>query len=67
MNENVKKMWSDPRFQILSDIDRLLDGNKVWGGMEWEYHPIQPAKYRPFAQRVRAEMANLMHEYGVEE
>ena len=67
MNENVKKMWADPRFQILSDMDRLLDGNKIWGGMEWVYHPIHPAKYRPFAQRVRAEMANLMYEYGVDE
>ena len=67
MNENVKKMWADPRFQILSDMDRLLDGSKIWGGQEWAYHPIHPAKYRPMAERVRAELNKLYDEYGVKE
>ncbi len=67
MNENVKAMWADPRFQILSDIDRLLDSNKIWGGQEWVYHPIHPAKYRPMAERVRAELNKLCAEYGVKE
>jgi hypothetical protein len=66
MSDQVVKMWSDPRFQILADIDRLLDSNKVWGGMEWDYHPIHPAKYRPVAERVRAELDKLYQEYGVE-
>ena len=67
MNEQVEKMWADPRFQILADMDRLLDSNKIWGGMEWVYHPIHPAKYRPMAERVRAELNNLYDEYGVKE
>lgn len=67
MNENVKKMWADSRFQILVDMDRLLTSNKVWGGQEWVYHPIHPAKYRPMAERVRAELNKLHDEYGVEE
>ena len=67
MNDQVVKMWSDPRFQILADMDRLLDSSKVWGGMEWVYHPIHPAKYRPVAERVRAELDKLYQEYGVKE
>ena len=67
MNEQVKAMWADPRFKLLADLDRLLDGNKIWGGQEWVYHPIHPAKYRPMAERVRAELRNLYTEYGVEE
>ena len=67
MNEKVEKMWRDPRFQLLADMDRLLNSNKVWGGMEWVYHPIHPVKYRPMAERVRAELGKLYTEYGVEE
>ena len=67
MNEKIEKMWADPRFKFLSDLDRLFDSSKIWGGMEWVYHPIQPAKYRPMAERVRAELGKLYQEYGVEE
>ena len=67
MNEKLGKMWADPRFQLLADLDRVFDSNKVWGGMEWVYHPIHPAKYRPMAERIRTELRNLYTEYGVEE
>ena len=67
MKEQVENMRADPRFQILSDIHRLLDSNKVWGGMEWVYYPILPEKYRPMSERVRAEIGKLYAEYGVEE
>ena len=67
MNEKVEAMWADPRFQLLADLDRLFNSNKVWCGMEWDYHPIHPVKYRPMAERVRAELDNLYTEYGVEE
>ena len=67
MNEKLGKMWSDPRFQLLADLDRLFDSNKIWGGQEWVYHPIHPAKYRPMAERIRTELRNLYTEYGVEE
>ena len=45
MNEKVKAMWKDPRFQILADMDKLLNGSKIWSGMEWTYHPIHPMNY----------------------
>ena len=67
MNEKVEAMWADPRFQLLADLDRLFNNNKVWGGMEWVYHPIHPVKYRPMAERVREELGKLYTEYGVEE
>lgn len=67
MNENAEKMWADPRFQLLADLDRLFHSNKVWAGMSWDYHPIHPVKYRPMAERVRAELGKLYEEYGVKE
>lgn len=67
MNEKVEAMWKDPRFKLLADLDRLLNSNKIWGGTEWVYHPIQPAKYRPMAERVRAALGELYNEYGVKE
>ena len=67
MNEKAEAMCADPRFQLLADLDRMLGSNKVWGGMEWTYYPILPEKYRPMAERVRAEIGKLYQEYGVEE
>ena len=66
-DENLEALWADPRFQLLADLDRMLGSNKVWGGMEWTYYPILPEKYRPMAERVRAEIGKLYKEYGVKE
>ena len=65
--DNKFKFWADPRFQILADVDKLLNGSKIWGGMEWNYHPIHPFKYRPVAEMIRAELDKLKAEYGIEE
>lgn len=66
MNDNkLKELWEDPRFKILSDVDKLLNSDRIWGGMEWSYLPIHPTKYRPVAAKVRAELDKLMEEYGV--
>ena len=65
--QKLEKMWADPRFQILADLDHLFHGSRIWGGMRWEYHPIHPAKYQPMSQRVRAELSKLNQEYGIEE
>lgn len=62
-----EQMWEDSRFQLLADLDRLFNSSKVWGGMEWVYHSIPPVKYRPMAEKVRAELGKLYTEYGVEE
>jgi len=67
MNEQVKKLWADPRFQLLVDMDRLLTGDRIWGGMDWHYNPIHPFKYRPMAERVRQALDDLKKEYGIEE
>jgi len=67
MNEQVKKMWTDPRFQLLADMDRLLNGDRIWAGMDWHYNPIHPVKYLPIADRVRKALDNLRTEYGVEQ
>lgn len=67
MNEQVEKMWADPRFQLLVDMNKLLTGSRIWAGMDWEYHPIHPVKYRPMAERVRQALDDLRIEYGVSE
>jgi len=65
VSEQAEKMWADPRFQLLADLDRLFHSNKVWGVMEWVYHPIHPVKYLPMSERVRFELNKLYNEYGV--
>ncbi len=67
MNEQVKKLWADSRFQLLVDIDKLLNGDRIWAGMEWHYNPIHSFKYRPVAEKVRKALDDLKKEYGVEE
>ena len=65
--DNVIKMWADPRFQILAEVDKLLTGSKTWAGMEYTYHPIHPSKYLPVKAKVRQALDDLKKEYGVEE
>jgi hypothetical protein len=64
---NLVKMWDDPRFQLLADLDQLLESSRVWGGMEWTYHPIHPFKYLPIKERVRKALDEVKAEYGVKE
>ena len=64
---NVQKYQADPRFQLLVDMDRLLTGDRIWGGMDWLYQPIHPFKYRPMGDRVRQALDELKQEYGVKE
>jgi hypothetical protein len=65
--DNVIKMWNDPRFEILAEVDQLLNGSRVWAGQDWTYNPIHPVKYRPVAEKVRQALDDLKKEYGVEE
>ncbi len=65
--DNVVKMWADPRFQILAEVDKLLTGSKTWAGMEYTYHPIHPDKYKPVAVKVRQALDDLKKKYGVTE
>jgi hypothetical protein len=65
MNEQVEKMWADPRFQLYVDIIKLLEGSRIWGGMDWTYNPIHPVKYLPVRDQVRKALDELNVEYGV--
>ena len=65
--DHVFKMWADPRFEILAEVDKLLTGSKTWAGMEYTYHPIHPDKYKPVAVKVRKALDELYKEYGIEE
>ena len=65
--DHVFKMWDDPRFEILAEVDKLLTGSKTWAGMEYTYHPIHPDQYKPVAVKVRKALDELQKEYGVEE
>ena len=65
--DSLCKMWADPRFQMLAEVDKLLEGSRVWAGFEYAYHPIYPYKYRPVAENVRKALNDLKKEYGVEE
>ena len=67
VSDNQIKMWGDPRFQILAEVDKLLTGSKTWAGMEYTYHPIHPDKYKPVAVKVRKALDELYKEYGIEE
>jgi hypothetical protein len=67
MNDNVKKMWADPRFQVYADVVKLLEGSRIWGGMGWSYYYIVPEKYLPVKDQVRKALDELYKEYGVEE
>jgi len=67
VEDNKIKMWNDPRFQILVEVDRLLNGSKIWGGMDWSYNPIHPVKYLPVRDKVNQALADLRREYGLEE
>lgn len=65
MNENIKQLQNDPEFQLLVEVDRVLQGSKIWGGMEWTYHPIHPVKYTALIEKVRERINNIYEKHGV--
>lgn len=65
--EKLKELYADPRHEILSEVLRVLDSSKIWGGMEWTYHPIHSFKYLPLMEKVRAELKTLAMEHGIYE
>jgi len=67
VNDQVRAMWADPRFQVLADILKLLEGSRMWSGQGWSYHPIHPFKYLPVRDQVRRALDDLYAEYGVKE
>ena len=67
MKQKIKEMQADPQFQLLIDIDKVLNSARVWGGTEWTYQPIHPLIYRKVAGKVRTAIDKLKADYGVEE
>ena len=67
MKEEIKLMWADPRFQVYANVLKLLEGSRIWGGQDWHYHPIPPAKYLSVRDQVRKALDDVKAEYGVEE
>jgi len=67
MKEEIKLIWADPRFQVYAKVLHLLEGDKVWGGQDWVYHPIHPFKYLPVRDKVRKALSDVKAEYGVVE
>jgi hypothetical protein len=46
----------------LEHISRKLEGHRVWGGMEWEYHAILPSQYLPLRDFVDSQIKALRQE-----
>jgi len=65
LSERLKAYWDDPRFKILSEADKVLNSNKIWGGMEWKYNPIHPFQYLPLKKMVDEELEKLAREYDI--
>ena len=65
MKEEIKLMWADPRFQVLAEVLHLLQGSRIWGGMDWVYHPIHPTKYLSVRDKVRKALDKVKAEYGI--
>ena len=62
----IEKMWDDPRFKLLHELDRLFESSKIWGGTEWVYQSIPAPRYQRVAEMVRVALWQLNQEYGIE-
>lgn len=65
--DKLKELYADPRHEILSEMARLLDSSRIWGGMEWVYHPIHPVKYLPLRDKIAEEIKTLAAEHDIYE
>jgi len=63
--EQLKQLYSDPRHAFLSEVVRVLEGSRIWSGMEYQYHAILPMKYLPLLEKAQNELQLLAIEYGV--
>lgn len=51
-----REIW-DAMLQALSDIKYGLEGSRIWGGMNWTYHPMHPVKYLPLRDKAEQALA----------
>jgi len=63
--EQLQQLYQDPRHALLSEMVRVLEGSRIWGGMDWTYHPIHPHRYLPLLAKVKEELRTLAYEHGV--
>jgi hypothetical protein len=40
--------------EVLVDVIRLLESQRIWNGMDWHYNLIPPFSYLPVAEKVKA-------------
>jgi glutamine cyclotransferase len=48
--------------ETLNDIAYGLEKSRIWGGMDWSYHPMHPVKYLPLRDKARAALAKARGE-----
>jgi hypothetical protein len=65
--EKLKELYADPRHGILSEVLRVLDSSRVWGGMGWTHQPLAPFKYLPLREKVSDELMKIAKEHGIYE
>ena len=63
-SDKLKEIYEDPRHALLSEISRVLDSSRVWGGQGWVYHPIHPFKYLPLREKIDQELRTIAMEHG---
>lgn len=57
-------MNDDSTFELLIDVYKMLESNKVWGGQDWSYHPIHPIRYLPVKDKVREALDAWHNQHG---
>jgi len=62
----ISEFYNDPNFIILSEVERVLQSQKVWAGMEYNYGPINPVHYKPLLDKVRDAIDSIARLYGVQ-
>jgi hypothetical protein len=48
------KTLTDEVQEVLVDVIRLLESQRIWNGMGWHYNLIPPFSYLPVAEKVKA-------------
>jgi hypothetical protein len=48
--------------EALNDIAYRLEQSRIWGGMDWSYHPMHPVNYLPLRDKARAALAKATGE-----
>ena len=52
-NHPVKTLTEEVQ-EVLVDVIRLLESQRIWNGMGWHYNLIPPFSYLPVAEKVKA-------------